>query len=138
MSVIFVIAADSALRRSLQFALEAENLTVDAHDGLESAKRSRLLDLATCAVVDEDVLDDRGAAMRALQRFAKPVILLVARPPACAGHDDIAILVKPLQWDALVGTVRAMQENVMPRGLAGRAPDRSDDGGDSLLPTTTT
>ncbi|NDV87874.1 hypothetical protein GTW51_14295 [Aurantimonas aggregata] len=138
MGVIFVIAADSALRRSLKFALEAEHLTVHAYDGLESARRSRLLDQASCAVVDEDVLDGRGAATAALKRFARPVILLVDRPPGCAGHDELAILVKPLQWDALIRTVQAMTRDTMPPGPAGVVADQPDDGSGRPLPAATT
>lgn len=133
-----VIATDGAFRRSLKFALEAENLTVDAHDGLASARRSRLIRDAVCAVVDEDALGDRGAARASLQRFAKPVILLVDRPPGCVAHDEMAILVKPLQWDALLRTVRDMTRDAPPPGLAAMGPDQCEDGSESALPAQTT
>ena len=138
MGVIMVIATDGAFRRSLKFALEAEKLTVDAHDGLEAARRSRLIRDAVCAVVDEDALGDRGAATAALQRFGKPVILLVDRPPGCAGHDDMAILVKPLQWDALIHTVRDMTRDAPPPGCPEMVPNRGEDSGDSAPPPATT
>ena len=138
MGVIMVIATDGAFRRSLKFALEAEKLIVDAHDGLEAARRSRLIRDAVCAVVDEDALGDRGVAMAALQRFAKPVILLVVRPPGCAGHDDMAILVKPLQWDALIRTVRDMTRNSPLHDLSAKALPRPDDDPESPAPPATT
>ena len=122
MGVILVIAADSALRRSLKFALEAEAFAVDAYERLDAARRSRQFQEAICAVVDEDGLD-RGGAAAALKRFAKPVILLVDRSPSCAAHDETAVLVKPLHLDALIRTVREMTRRAHQPGAEGAVLD---------------
>jgi hypothetical protein len=116
MGVIQVIAADSAFRRSLKFALEAESFVVDAHDGLASARRSPLGEAALCAVVDEEAIRHQGPARTALGRLGKPVILLVNQ--VAERHDDIgvAMLVKPMHGDALIHTLREM---ALRRGEAG-------------------
>lgn len=135
---VILVAEDGAFRRSLRFALEAENIIVDAHDGLKTARRSRLIQEVVCAVVDEGVLDDRGASMGALQRFGKPVILLVDRPPGCADREEMAILVKPLHWDVLIQTVRDMARNASPQRPADTVPDCPDDGTENTPPPATT
>lgn len=106
---VVVVVPDPELRRSIEFALEAEGFGIEAHDRLGAALASPCIDDAACAVIDEAVIGARkGKETPGLERITQPVVLLVdqlrAVPQAPAG---IRVLTKPLLGRMLVETVLA-------------------------------
>lgn len=107
--LVVVVVPDKELRRSIEFALEAEGFGIGSHDRLEAALASPGVGGAACAVIDEAALDThQGKGAAALARIEPPVVLLVDRlrvvpqPPA-----SIRVLTKPLLGRMLVETVQA-------------------------------
>lgn len=107
---VVVVVPDPELRRSIEFALEAEGFGIESHDRLVAALASPRIGDAACAVIDEAAIGGRkGKDAPALERIAPPVVLLVdqlrAVPQAPAG---IRVLTKPLLGRMLVETVLAV------------------------------
>jgi DNA-binding NtrC family response regulator len=101
---ILVVASDAELRRSIEFALEAEGYLVSSHARLSDAAISSAISVAACVVVDEDSLQnlvDWGM----LSRLTKPTVLLADRSERLPATDAARILFKPLLGNALVETV---------------------------------
>ena len=118
--LVLVVAPDRELRRSIEFALEAEGFGIDSHAQLAAALASPCVDSTACAVIDEDAIGGRnGKDAPPLDRVARPVVLLVdqlrAVPQAPAG---IRVLTKPLLGRLLVETVAAaIADGRVPRHL---------------------
>ena len=105
---ILIVAPDRGLRRSLEFALEAEGFTVDSHARLAAAVASRLAPTTVCAVIDGDAILDRVSDWDALARLSKAIVLLVDRPEGVPYLAGMRVLVKPLLGNALIETVQRM------------------------------
>jgi hypothetical protein len=61
-----------------------------------------------CAVVDDTALQDGRSAREAVERLAKPVVLLGDMPRDFPGMPSLKLLTKPLRGNELVESVRAM------------------------------
>jgi DNA-binding response OmpR family regulator len=104
-SIILVVAFDVDLRRSIEFALEAEGYVVNSHARLFEATTSPTVSAAACMVVDEDSLQDLED-WRLFCRLTKPTVLLADKSQRPGGTDAACIIFKPLLGNALVETVR--------------------------------
>ena len=106
--LVLVVAPDRELRRSIEFALEAEGFGISAHAELAAALSSPRLECAACAVIDENAIGARSAAHLLPDHVGRPVVLLVDRlradPQAAPG---MSVLTKPLLGRMLVETVAA-------------------------------
>ncbi|WP_152536094.1 hypothetical protein [Mesorhizobium loti] len=112
--MVLVVAPNPGLRKSLEFALEAEGYGVDSQADLARAIASPINPEIRCAVVDEDAVRDRTKGWNDLARFPRPVILLVDRPWPSPEPDGVVILVKPLLGNALIEAV----EQAIANGIA--------------------
>ena len=100
---ILVIAEESDLRRSLQFALDAEGYEVTARSTLAPAELALPFD---CTIVDHHAADrDAAAAIAFFAAFAPIVLLADERThPLCAHATRIVL--KPLLGPALSAAIR--------------------------------
>lgn len=105
MRKILVVVPDRELRRSIEFALEAEGLAFESHADLASALRARVPDGAVCAIIDEDAVAGRNGAGAGLEGFAESVVLLVDRLRAAPRAAGVTVLTKPLLGRRLIDTV---------------------------------
>lgn len=104
-SIIIVVASDVELRRSIEFALEAEGYVVTSHGRLLEATMSPAASAAACIVVDEDSLQDL-ADWRMFCSLTTPTVLLADKSERPGGTDAACIIFKPLLGNALVETIR--------------------------------
>jgi hypothetical protein len=104
-SIILVVAFDVDLRRSIEFALEAEGYVVNSHARLFEATMSPTASAAACMVVDEACLEDL-ADWRMFCLMTKPTVLLADQSERLDGTEAACIIFKPLLGNALVETVR--------------------------------
>jgi hypothetical protein len=103
MDRILVIAQDADLRRSLQFALEAEGYAVTVSSSI--AVRDPPAEFA-CTVVDHHALgSNRGAAIAFLETF-EPVILLANMSSHTLSPWAYRTVLKPLLGPALTTAIR--------------------------------
>jgi len=99
---LLVIAADADLRRSLQFALEAEGFTVTCRASIGAREMPADYD---CTVVDHHVVgSDRRAAAAFFEAFS-PVILLANAPVHALSPFAFRTLQKPQLGPALSGAI---------------------------------
>ena len=108
--LVLVVAPDHDLRRSVEFALEAEQFAVESYSQLPAAIASPAATTSNCAVVDEDaILNQMLAGWQALARLDKPVVLLVDQLRTVPDLAFLQVLAKPLLGDRLIEMVgRAM------------------------------
>lgn len=93
MAHILVLAPSEELRRSLQFALEAEGYHVTSRDGFQDP--AGLPDDADCAVLDHHAAQGHlAAALDFVERFA-PVILLANAPTHPLALRSFRTVTKP-------------------------------------------
>lgn len=100
---VSVVAGDRAVRRSLEFTLEAEGFEVEPYATVASAGASASGQVR-CVVVDDDVLRD-GVGVELLSRINVPVILLADPLHALAGIEVARVLIKPYVGLALIESV---------------------------------
>lgn len=109
---VLVVVPDPELRRSVEFALEAEGFWVDSHALLAAALQAATAGQMVCTVVDENAVSGRSGIADRLDPVPRPIVLLVDRlrnVPETTSH--IAILTKPLLGRRLVDTVVALVSN---------------------------
>lgn len=109
---VLVVVPDPELRRSVEFALEAEGFWVDSHALLAAALQAATAGQMVCTVVDENAVSGRSGIADRLDPVPRPIVLLVDRlrnVPETTSH--IAILTKPLLGRRLVDTVVALVGN---------------------------
>lgn len=95
---ILVIAPDSDLRQSLQFALEAEGYAITACARMDDLPPSGGFD---CTVLDHHAADvDRDAAIAFCDLF-RPVVLLVNRVSHPLAAAAFCTVLKPMLGPAL-------------------------------------
>lgn len=104
---VVVVVPDRELRRSIEFALEAEGFAISSHDRLEAALASPRIGDTACAVIDEAALGAHEGK-DALAHIFPPVVLLVDRLRAGQTQAGIRVLTKPLLGRMLVETVQAI------------------------------
>jgi len=101
MSRILLIAPDSELRRSVEFALGAEGHDVTCRASIAAHERPDY----DCTVIDQHALgNDRKAASTFCSIFS-PVILLASQTSHPLSPDVFRTLLKPQLGPALVGAV---------------------------------
>jgi hypothetical protein len=106
-----VAVPGAELRRSIEFALDADGFDVVSHRSVRAALDSSGAAGAACIVVDENALSERTKDVDALKQFGRPVILLVDRMRVAPQLDRLKVLKKPL-LGRLLGTVQsALTEN---------------------------
>ena len=104
--LVLVVAPDHDLRRSVEFALEAEEFAVESYAHLFAAVASPTATSSKCAVVDEDaILNQISSGWQALVRLNKPVVLLVDQLHIFPDLADLQVLAKPLLGDRLIEMV---------------------------------
>ena len=104
--LVLVVAPDRDLRRSVEFALEAEQFSVESYAHLFAAVASPTATASKCAVVDEDaILNQMSSGWQALVRLNKPVVLLVDQLHIFPDLADLQVLAKPLLGDRLIEMV---------------------------------
>lgn len=113
MDRILVIAQDADLRRSVQFALEAEGYAVTVRSSMETGELPRHFD---CAVIDHHALaPNRADAIAFLQSFA-PAILLANVEMHQLSNWAYRTLLKPMLGPALISAIRdAIATRVAPK-----------------------
>ena len=103
---VIVIAADGALRRSLEFLLASEGLRPTSHADLSLALRAAHV-RSRCVIIDDSALRSGGLDWLRLSAVGDTAILLVSR--ACMIPAGFAIVVeKPLIGSELIEAVRAL------------------------------
>ena len=104
--LVLVVAPDHNLRRSVEFALEAEEFVVESYAHLFAAVASPTATTSICAVVDEDaILNQRLSGWQALACLNKPVVLLVDQLQTFPDLAGLQVLAKPLLGDRLIEMV---------------------------------
>jgi DNA-binding response OmpR family regulator len=106
--IILVVAPDESFRHSLQFALASDGFCVDTHRSIADAFASEHADAATCAVVDDDAIDNWKQAQEQFSRFARPVILLVSLFRTAPELPLVRPLMKPFLGEPLIEAVRSV------------------------------
>jgi FixJ family two-component response regulator len=114
-NVIAVVDHDTAVRASLQFALEAEGFGVRAYPDAQAMLAAGHFTDYRCVIVDQDLRTMTGLDLVARlrnQSVAVPVILITSHPSAVlrgrAEQAGVPIVEKPLLGNALVDKVRLM------------------------------
>ncbi|MGN6469658.1 MAG: hypothetical protein ACTHLC_08760 [Rhizobiaceae bacterium] len=105
-STILVAAPNAAFRHSLVFALESDGFTVDAHAEATDAFASNGARDAACAVVDDDAVADWTLVSGQIDRFGRPVILLVGFLQTAPALPFARFLMKPFLGEPLLKAVR--------------------------------
>ncbi|MEP7239559.1 MAG: transcriptional regulator [Devosia sp.] len=113
MKRVLVIAADADLRRSVQFALEAEGYGVTCRASLAARELPRDFD---CTVVDHHVLGSEQRAASAFFEAFAPVILLANSDSHPLSPWAAKTLLKPMLGPALSAAIRdAMASRAVPK-----------------------
>jgi CheY-like chemotaxis protein len=99
---VLVVAPDLDLRRSLQFAIEAEGYAVTWQADIAVPGMPRGFD---CTVVDHHALGDDSSAARAFLGSHKPSILLANKPHELSSSAFRTVL-KPHLGPALTAAIR--------------------------------
>lgn len=102
---ILVVAPNDQLRRSIEFALEAEGFGVVSHALLPAANGSLGRGHYACLVVDEEAVTPSAPTWEKLASFAGPVVLLVDKLRAGPEGKAMTLLHKPLLGRSLTETV---------------------------------
>ncbi len=102
---VLVVIPDAELRRSIEFAFEAEGFAIEPHESVPDAMTASVRNDVVCIVVDENAIDPRNGAARSLECARKPLILLVDKLRAAPDTDGVKVLTKPLLGRLLVDTV---------------------------------
>jgi CheY-like chemotaxis protein len=100
---VLVIAPDLDLRRSLQFALEAEGYAVTWRTSI--AAMGALPREFDCTVVDHHSLGNDKSVARTFLRAFEPAILLANKPHELSA-DAFRTILKPHLGAALTGAIR--------------------------------
>jgi CheY-like chemotaxis protein len=98
---VLLIAHDTAMRRSLAFALEVEGYVVNAQDNW--SKAHQILPLAACAVIDDAMCREQ----RETGDMPLPVILL-GSPDGLQLPKGAVVLSKPLRMPELLSALRSI------------------------------
>jgi CheY-like chemotaxis protein len=107
---VLVVAPDLDLRRSLQFALEAEGYAVTCRANIAAA--AELPHDFDCTVVDHHALGNDKTAAQAFLGAFEPSILLANKPHELSDAAFMTIL-KPQLGAALTGAIREAMETRM-------------------------
>lgn len=102
---VLVVVPNGELRRSIEFALDAEGIAFSAHADLGAALAAAEAPRAACLVIDEDAIAARNGVGRGLDGIAWPVVLLVDRLRTLPQVPGIRVLNKPLLGRLLIDTV---------------------------------
>lgn len=102
---ILVVAPNEELRRSIEFALEAEGFDVASHALLTMALTSPNVSAYACAVIDEEAVTNPAPAWEELGRFTRPIVLLCDRLRGVPESFAMTVLHKPLLGRTLTDTV---------------------------------
>jgi hypothetical protein len=103
--IVLVVAPDQELRRSIEFALEAEGFRVDSHAFLSSALVSPAAADAACLVIDENAVTSSRQEWTQLHQLVRPVILLVDQLRTIPQIARLEVLTKPLLGHLLIEKV---------------------------------
>jgi DNA-binding NtrC family response regulator len=100
---ILLVAPDSDLRKSLEFALQAEGYEVTSRASIGARERPGAYE---CTVIDHHALGNNSAAAADFCSVFAPVILLTNHPGHPLAPLAFRTLLKPLLGAALIGAVR--------------------------------
>lgn len=114
---VLVVVPDGELRRSIEFAFEAEGFAIERCATLLEAAGASARAEVVCLVVDENAIVPVMGASPAIQPATKPVILLVDKLRGIAAVDGLKILTKPLLGHLLVDTVADVIAHSRPPAL---------------------
>jgi hypothetical protein len=102
---LLIVSPEDDLRRSLQFALQAEGFSVVAVPTAIGMTSSRFADFE-CLVMDEKSVDIGSGEPPDLARAGRPVVLLADHPEAVAAPWIGEVVEKPLRGGAVARAVR--------------------------------
>jgi len=101
MARILVVAPDSELRRSVEFALSVEGHEIVSRASIAARERPSF----DCTIVDQHAVGTNVTAAADFCKIFEPVILLASQLPHPLSHLVHATLLKPLLGPALVAAV---------------------------------
>ncbi|MEW9804741.1 hypothetical protein [Mesorhizobium marinum] len=104
--LILLVVPDTAFRRSLEFALEADGFAVDSHAGTEPAFASPSAAAAACAIVDDAAVTDWSPASLQFLRFGRPVLILAGPFREVPELRRVSVVTKPFLGAPLIDAVR--------------------------------
>lgn len=102
---MFVTAPDNEFRRSIAFALEAEDFDVMPFPALRDAVDAAQKRAAACIVIDEQTIEWFGNGWQEVEGLKMPKILLSAGLRTIPPLADMTVLLKPLLGRHLVDAV---------------------------------
>lgn len=104
-TTVLVVIPDGELRRSVEFAFDAEGFAIEECADLAAAIVASRHDDVVCVIVDEDAIATAKGAAGVLPEGLKPFVLLVDRLRATPDAEHLKVLTKPLLGRLLVDTV---------------------------------
>jgi FixJ family two-component response regulator len=105
---ILIVAAESAFRRSLEFALEVEGYLIESYAQWEDAAQSPAATSALCAVVDDGALSIEADELESLERITGPIIMLSDGFSVTEARAGMTVLTKPLRGNDLIDMVHKL------------------------------
>lgn len=109
---VVIVASDSALLRSLAFALEVDGYRVETHQTWQSAQVS--LSRALCVIVDGEICRKDAEARQALLKPGNRMILLDDGTLPPLQHADAWVLTKPLAGSDIMAVVDGFRMSGQP------------------------
>lgn len=103
--MVLVVAPDEELRRSIEFALEAEGFPVQSQSQLSLAQELRGPGTFACIVIDENAIGGWKAGWDQVAQFASPIVLLIDQLQHIPEIDLMTVVTKPLLGRVLVEAV---------------------------------
>lgn len=102
---LLIVVPDLDLRRSLEFALEAEGYSVTPQPDIESARSLPGMKF-DCTVLDHAAVAGPMAEVTSFCAAAKPVVLLSDKPIPWLSHWISGLVEKPMLGQALLIAIR--------------------------------
>lgn len=102
---IVVISPENDLRRSLEFALQAEDFHVSTRASVPT-QAELVADAADCVVLDETAFEHDMLQLIRFCAMAPLVVLLADKPTTAMGSLVVEIVEKPLRGGAVANSVR--------------------------------
>lgn len=106
--LVIVVAPDSVMRRSLEFALTAEGFLTASLPTIGSALNSQYAETAVCAIIDDNAIEDWSKLDDTLRRFPGPIVLLLGEGDRPVTLSSVIAVSKPFLGEPLIAAVNAI------------------------------
>ncbi len=106
--LVIVVAPDSVMRRSLEFALTAEGFLTVSLPTIGSALNSQHAGTAVCTIIDDNAVEDWSSADEMLGRFLVPIVLLLGERERPVTTPSVIAVSKPFLGEPLIAAVNAI------------------------------